>query len=169
MRLPWRPVSPLPAASTDLRYTMTAMTAVMNSVIQNAFQTPTGPMARRCRDNDEQVPEQRDDEGPGSLPKPLQCARGCDRNSGYNKTGADDAQGCLSCQDCFRVIREQSNQLPGRCQACHGSQKHYDTAHTQCHIVYFLNPSVFPSAKIITDKGAHSLDNPIGREIKERL
>ena len=159
MRLPWRPVSPLPAASTDLRYTMTAMTAVMNSVIQNAFQTPTGPMARHKKAaagimmnryrNSEMMRDRVPFPSPSNAPEDV-------------TETADTIKPALMMRRAVcpaRIVSGLSVNSPISCPA--------DVRHAT--VPKSIMIPLIHSAKIITDKGAHSLDNPIGREIKERL
>lgn len=121
------------------------------------------------RDHKQDISEAGDHKGRYAFSKPLQSAGGGDRDGGKDETDADDLKRPAAFVDRFRIGGEQSDQRRGKYQTEQRPAGHDQTAHDQYDGIDLPDASIFTGSIIKTNKWTHTLDETIGRQIKEGL
>ena len=149
------------------------MIAVITSVIQNAFQTPTAPRNllsknaagmitttyRQREISKEGVPFPSPSNAPEEVTETAETINPAPMMRKAVSPGLDRRFG----------VGKQPYQLAGDQQTYRGSKHHNDTAHAQNNLINLADSFVLPCTVVIADQGAHPLHNAIRRKIDEGL
>ena len=122
-----------------------------------------------CRENDNDISAEGNDQGRSAFSESLQRTGGCDGNCRNQKARADACQ-CLSAKtDGLRIAAEQSDQLfrNGKADAC--SNKHDHRTHNQGDLINLPHTLMLACTVVEADDRTHALYNAVCCQIDERL